>query len=779
MDPPQAQGRRRRAPKACVFCRQRKMKCSNERPRCMNCIAYEQECVFVEAPKKSRPSKARILHLEEENRKLQARLASTASTPSSDESQSVKGEGSNVNSPRQTELSPSQSPQLMCRAYDPLARDDKWNLSSIGRVSALDSSGWNELFQQSQTRNPTNGESVYYSLAGALLNDSFNRNEVGQGWENPKLPTRHVREQLMAEAARQRQLEAINFNFNRLDFDGVDRDIGLQLLTRYWNLEHQLNLFVYRPAFMRDMACGGRYFSKLLLNAIFFTASVNFSESPAVQAAHESYRQRFKELLAPALDRSEITTIQALLIMSEALLATDEDRCAAFMYEGMAFRMINDFHAKLQAQSNTTPSQLSVEEMEIRRRVFWGAFVADKLRSLYQGRPISFENKRWRVPLAFLDDFEEMELWMPLANAELLSYPGYPTYSVTTFTSLCKLSQVINCVYNKLYTEDSLSYPTEQLANIHKLLQAKLQYWHRGLPSHLRYDYSDATQTIPPPHVLSLLITYHLLIIQLHRPFNKDGFLHAKLPSVALNSFDVCVTASKDLVGLLRAYDRAFGVANAPFLIFYATYVSAIFLVREATQSTGSEAVSCLDTCLTLMGRNEKNAHVRAAKAAVLDLMGVLGVPFDRRGSSDVGHTGSSLHPSPVQSRQLELNATPMDIAVHNPHDAVIGHNLAFTTDDNFRSRLAAGPDFDVIINNFIRGFNSEATVSEDDSDASRLTSPHATPAPRLEGSREMILAGHSPVDPTLDEYIRTHSIDASANPSVLPFDESTLHVGW
>ena len=75
MESPGQAGKRRRAQLACQFCRQRKMRCSNELPKCATCVSYDEDCVYNQGPKKARPSNSRISCLEEENRQLQARLA--------------------------------------------------------------------------------------------------------------------------------------------------------------------------------------------------------------------------------------------------------------------------------------------------------------------------------------------------------------------------------------------------------------------------------------------------------------------------------------------------------------------------------------------------------------------------------------------------------------------------------------------------------------------------------------------------------------------------------
>lgn len=176
------------------------------------------------------------------------------------------------------------------------------------------------------------------------------------------------------------RLEASNYYSHTLDFDGVDPDFAMHLLSCHWNRQHHSYLITYRPAFMRDMACQGPYFSKLLLNAIYFGASkftsrVETRSDPADgRSTGSGFRQRVKELLVSALEKSTVTTIQALLVMTCSLFALGEEKSAAWMYAGMAFRMMVDLGMHVEGSSPSTIDQLSDEDLEIRRRVFWAAF---------------------------------------------------------------------------------------------------------------------------------------------------------------------------------------------------------------------------------------------------------------------------------------------------------------------------------------------------------------------------------------------------------------------
>lgn len=391
---------------------------------------------------------------------------------------------------------------------------------------------------------------------------------------------------------------------------------------------------------MRDMACGGRYFSKLLLNAIYFAAS-KFSPRPEVRRDPDDvrttgwiFRRRVKELLGDAMDRSEITTIQALLVMTSSLFALGDERSAAWLYAGIAFRMITDLGIHIDATRLSNMRHLSDEDLEIRRRVFWAAFVVDKIQSLYQGRPVSLQHLESQVPLTFLDKYEEMEYWKPFAYPNTKAYAGSPAFGVSTFTQLCKLSIILNGILNKVYSEQSANAASVELVEKLNSLHSELMAWYDTLPSHLRFEPGKGA-AVPPPHVLSLIAMYNVLLILLHRPFVADGHLHSTNPSIAINSFSICASAASQIIGVVRAYGQTFSIRRAPYLVSYAVYVAATILVRIAAQRNGESEAHCgIRMCLSVFEENqETNWAVRRAKKVILHLMDRMGVRLNNSAS--------------------------------------------------------------------------------------------------------------------------------------------------
>ncbi|KAL1654949.1 hypothetical protein SLS61_002257 [Didymella pomorum] len=193
--------------------------------------------------------------------------------------------------------------------------------------------------------------------------------------------------------------------------------------------------------------------------------------------------------------------------MCNSLFALGDERSAAWLYAGLAFRMIVDLGIHVDKAGLTTHRKFSDEDLEIRRRVFWAAFVVDKI----------------QMPIKFLDTFEELEHWTPLAylTQSDVAYAGSPAYSISTFKHLCKLSLILSDILSTIYTERSSDKSSAELSTKLESIHASLQTWYRDLPPHLA-DLGKLPTT-PPPHVLSLLAMYHVLVILLHHPFVADA----------------------------------------------------------------------------------------------------------------------------------------------------------------------------------------------------------------------------------------------------------------
>jgi Fungal specific transcription factor domain len=149
----------------------------------------------------------------------------------------------------------------------------------------------------------------------------------------------------------------------------------------------------------------GPYYSDVLLNAMLahsvrwcksesgigpllesFDGGTKFYES-AVSGLYETLRLGF----------AKIPTIQALLLLS-AQECGRGNRTQAWLYSGMAFRLVEDLGITVDSRKYSGSVQFSDEDIEIRNRLFWSCYFWDKLIALYFGRSPGIQNSRVSPP---------------------------------------------------------------------------------------------------------------------------------------------------------------------------------------------------------------------------------------------------------------------------------------------------------------------------------------------------------------------------------------------
>ncbi|KAH8656929.1 fungal-specific transcription factor domain-containing protein [Ilyonectria robusta] len=737
---------RRRAVEACSFCRKRKIKCNNERPVCVNCKTYDRDCVYEPVDDVAKEA-GRERHHRFKRRKNPGDNARDESRRQASPTLSQQGD---------TPSSPGTEGYVPNSRDDDVDRDQSWGSAAPSRVSEA---------SVARILVSANGVSSYHGRTSALFEDNIQDRPVGAD-HHPRMSDEWVERGLVAEAARQRQMEQLNFRQGKLDFDGVDPDLGMHLLSLHWNRQHHSFLITYRPAFMRDMACNGPYFSKLLLNAIYFGSSkfsprLEVRKDPNdVRTAGWKYRERVRELLGGSLDRSDVTTIQALLQMTNSLFALGDERSAAWLYSGLAFRMLVDLGMHVDV---TNKYPFSDEDLEIRRRVFWGAFVVDKIQSLYQGRPVSLKDTDALVPIKFLDTYEELEHWQPFAySTSAPDYPGSPAHSTSTFTFLCKLSITMSDILSCIYTERSFDQSPAELASMLDKLQLKLNKWHDSLPGHLQFDPSKSqSAAFPPPHIFSLHAMHHVLVILLHRPFVADGHLYNTSRSISVDSLMKCASAASSISSLLRAYHRAFSTRRAPYLISYATYVAATIHCRIAgKRGPDSMAHANLVTCLAVFQENkETNSAVQKAAMIIQRLMKKHGVTVDEVSSDALDMNQPSKprdqdhEPGRLAGRTIPRRSTSNIEQTNSANLITNTHNVA--TAGNIGTGYSPGSDW-MDIDGIIQSF-----LQESDANGTRLLADDTEEAPNQirtlrmpqQGNIQPIVRGGFPIVNQTPDY--------------------------
>jgi hypothetical protein len=326
---------------------------------------------------------------------------------------------------------------------------------------------------------------------------------------------------LISNAALQRQREArlVRQPSNLVDLDDCEPELAWHLLDLHFNRQHYAYMISYRPAIMDSIANGGGpWVNKLLLNAIYYSSTL-YSDRPSLKSdsqdpngkVGEKFYRRFRQLLIDEIDRPSIPTVVALLLTSATLVSQGRSS-AGWNLSGTAYRMIIDMGCHLMLgpdyQSNMGHGQLLRRdlEQEMRRRLYWGAFVTDATQALYLGRPCMFAATEARVPLHFLDTFEELEEWEPYIDPQSSpenrppAFVPQPAFALSTFSWLVRLFQISTHITD-LYGIQVIKCTSEYLQERKATIERELECWSTSLPNHLRFD-ADGN-VAPPPHQIT------------------------------------------------------------------------------------------------------------------------------------------------------------------------------------------------------------------------------------------------------------------------------------
>ncbi|KAH8702274.1 fungal-specific transcription factor domain-containing protein [Talaromyces proteolyticus] len=632
--------------RTCERCRTKKVKCSGDRPHCNSCVASNQECRYPEDARRSnRTTKADTKALRNEisilrqfiferqqlDSSVEARLATRTLHDVQPPVAKSSSNHANVNvgtsfptsdtAPTSTNvLEPASGELPMCGPSPEALLSDPQCRSRINTNQPRRGSNGTPRSSE-QGRQSTSPQNIY--ITGTVTNDGQvqaygvtstlheppallpETNTPAEDEEDKIIRHQLIRDQLISNAVIQRQRETAIFLGPQMqatiELDGVAPDVALHLFNLHWNRQHYSYLLTYRPAIMDSLMNGGPHVNKLLLNAIYYSSSLSCDSGDGYSATDNPlstrFYRRFKELLVDEIDRPSVPTAVALLLCGASLVSHGK-QSAGWVLCGTAYRMIIDLGCHLsmeEAQQHKPPLKMTTIEFEIRKRVYWGAFMNDKFQSLYLGRAPALRSSEAQLPKELLDSYEELEMWEPYTGILGLGLPGrggqqsyqpQPAYAVSTFTSLLNLAEIASRIIDAFYSKECLSAPTEAMTQAKIDLEGRLDDWQRHLPAHLNFDSDSDRCPVPPPHQITLHTTFWTLNILLERPFLSTGHLnyvfHATSQAVGEEK---CATSVFRIWSLVRAYRSTFTLRRAPYLLCYAIYSAVLLILRQTPQS--------------------------------------------------------------------------------------------------------------------------------------------------------------------------------------------------
>ncbi|KAH6991533.1 fungal-specific transcription factor domain-containing protein [Ilyonectria sp. MPI-CAGE-AT-0026] len=647
--------------RTCKICRQKKIKCDGQRPKCTGCRRRGNDCVYLQDARRTatriRKEDVRTLRIQiealQEQIRGQGRFDTAHEAPLEDEddtalhhvptTDSIDGDIQQNVDPVSTTYSPKRILSIVSDDESPDSRQGvlshSTRLASTDApvvLASLDRASEPVMYHQMLSPEPTpagdDNEADGFQIYGAtsLLHDQSSKTFLANHQSEDVAPSKDaIKDRLVSYAAIRRQEEAALYTSpsltSKIDFDGVPIDTAMHLLELHWNRQHLSYLLTYRTAIIDSLISNGSYVNKLLLNAIYFQSSL-YSDRISLlrqnpqdpQTTGMIFYDRFKSLLGEYIDRPSIPTIVGLLTCGACLVPRGK-QSAGWVFCGIAYRMITDLGIHLDLQSTThtgvnqsgTGFKLSAIDVEMRRRVYWAAYVGDKLQSLFLGRTPAMNDKAGHVSEEYLDTYEEMEEWKPYMDPEaqpfdqhVPAYRGRPCHAISTFRCLLQLCRIISRIIEVFSSANKVEQATKaseasnaSLIQSMREIREQLRRYRDKIPPWLQFE--PGVDTTPPPHQITPhAIYWSLVILTEHAFLGRDRSLFSPEPgtfksSAQEESRQKCIEAALHIWKLVEAYKKTFTLRRAQYGISYSTYC-AVFVILRYTDQDCEEYIECI-----------------------------------------------------------------------------------------------------------------------------------------------------------------------------------------
>ncbi|PLN86606.1 putative Zn(II)2Cys6 transcription factor [Aspergillus taichungensis] len=565
---------------SCEVCRKRKVKCNGASPACSRCAARGENCVYNLAPTLSY------------TKQLEARVAQLENALSSVHVQqpSETDSGGGPSPARHTRSPGAQTPLRERRqSTEELARDlDGLQVEHDGRISF-------------------HGPTSLFQLPGGVPNETLSLSQ----------PTTHLegrKERLVNNAWRERAYEQMAAMPEPYQY----------LLDSHWCWIQPLFNFVYRPAFTRDMKINGPYYSDALLNALL-SHSVRWCKSEprigpildsfdgGAQFSHRAVTELYDSL---KVGHVGIPTIQTLILLS-AQECGRGNRTQAWLYSGMAFRMLDDLGISIDSLKYSDSAKLTDEDIEIRTRLFWSCYFWDKMISLYFGRSPTMQNSIVSPPQTILDNTAEIENWTPhgVVFPDGFHYPPTQAHSTSAFVKMCGLAEILNEILIHVY-DPVRQVPEVELYSCVQEQAQNLAEWWEELPGFLKLIISDLPPYSPPAHIVILNCLYHTINILLHRPILCSKSRQQSDKSHLIQ----CMTSATAILSLFDLFCCTFGDGHVVLSLAYSVYTAAsIFLLEiQALKYAAPGTLEKLKFCIYALEQVKTSNPVMATALGLI-----------------------------------------------------------------------------------------------------------------------------------------------------------------
>ncbi|KAE8453315.1 hypothetical protein EG329_011382 [Mollisiaceae sp. DMI_Dod_QoI] len=357
--------------------------------------------------------------------------------------------------------------------------------------------------------------------------------------------------------------------------------------------EHRWASFplLHRPTFMEkhfshvmQHGMGANHASLFLVYMVFALGAIDLQRKRGdLKGVHlEFFNTATSMFMVGLMAEDNLETIQGLLLMT--IFAINEPQSInAWMLNGMAVRFAIDLGLHRKSYCSTR----SLLRSEMKKRVFWSAYVLDRNISVALGRPFSIQDREIDV-----------ELPLQLTDQQLLEdAPPQETFTPTifdmsTFNHIIKLRQIHSKILRKFYPVNALEQDGTQFQESRDQIRAELEQWMISTPRYI----SPTTATFQSFEWFQ--IAYNHALILLYRP-------SPACPQPTLQALQTCADSSiNHITGYLALYSK--NKITYTWIALHSVFMASVTMLYtlvapEIRRSTTRSVVkSNINSCLSL-----------------------------------------------------------------------------------------------------------------------------------------------------------------------------------
>ncbi|EXJ69838.1 uncharacterized protein A1O5_06910 [Cladophialophora psammophila CBS 110553] len=529
----------KRAGRACLTCRSRKIRCNVEErgPPCSNCLTDDVHCQTARSKRGKKP---------------RPRLKTNSSRNAGPKHGAIIPDVGALDSCSRAIIAPScrgrVSPTHTTGWLDDSVDMDMFSQSCIQATTAPEQSSATAqldarfLHQELSYASLVDKEAVHNRMNNNAALTPRSLTAVSQPSPTSAASLRTTHDGLpdiVTPLSQSLSLDDINYLRLKGALDLPSAGFLKALLTAYIQFVHPymptIDLSTIRGALTGETASIGI----LPLQAIVF-ASVPFVDISEIQragfnsrrACRKAFYERTRLLYDHDVETDKLAIIQAVLLMAYWSEYPGDNR-GAWYWMGIAITLAQTLGMHRKAEY-----KVQSQDAKLHKRVWWSCFIRDRMLAIAMGRPLRIKEAEFDTPALTLEDFDIVDL-SSISEKVLLTMVDQIALAQMCIksTELCKLgAEVLELHFSVLPSEKSTSTAKGDNGSTATMMFLKsgtsneqlvqkydeeLQAWYRTLPASCVYRAQAGQEGYSPcviTNAASLHITFWSVVSALHRP---------------------------------------------------------------------------------------------------------------------------------------------------------------------------------------------------------------------------------------------------------------------